>query len=75
MRPMFAEYPGVPGLDSFDEFMKMVSKILALYIKKRITVLCSLQLKKNSDKAINSIQVCLYNFRKVLKIINTFRQV
>ena len=29
MRPMFAEYPGVPGLDSFDEFMKMVSKILA----------------------------------------------
>ena len=26
MRPKFAEYPGVPGLDSFDEFMKMVSK-------------------------------------------------
>ena len=25
MRPKFAEYPGVPGLDSFDEFMKMVS--------------------------------------------------
>ena len=53
MRPMFAEYPGVPGLDSFDEFMKMVSKILALS-KTRIAVLCSLQLKKNSDKAITA---------------------
>ena len=74
---MFAEYPGVPGLDSFDEFMKMVSKILALSKTrlKRISVLCSLQLKKNSDKAINSIQVWLYNFRKVPKIVNTFRQV
>ena len=67
MRPMFAEYPGVPGLDSFDEFMKMVSKIL-VQLKtrmKRISVLCWLQLKKNSDKAINSVQVCLYTFRKV----------
>ena len=34
MRPMFAEYPGVPGLDSFDEFMKMVRKILALIKNK-----------------------------------------
>ena len=50
---MFAEYPGVPGLDSFDEFMKMVSKILALS-KTRISVLCSLQLKKNSYKAITA---------------------
>ena len=74
---MFAEYPGVPGLDSFDEFMKMVSKILALSKTrmKRISVLCSLQFKKNSGKAMNSIQVCLYKFRKALKIINMFRQV
>ena len=69
MRPMFAEYPGVPGLDSFDEFMKMVSKILALSKTrmKRISVLCSLQLKKKFRQGYKFYTGLLVQFQKSSK--------